>query len=180
MQRRIKFSRRILTHSTWLVPVLLAVLGGCKNNSATNPYSAADVVWVSTDYPATMDASVPVTVVRVQGSGDATCSKTDRSSGTQWSGAIPAMDSTIPDLLSRPGLVSDLATPCPLVVYDGGPYIVTRFAPDDEQVVHSRLVMASCSTANLEALMQALERIGDACIATASVYVDQPDGGGAG
>ena len=90
------------------------------------------------------------------------------------------MDSTIPDLLSRPGLVSDLATPCPLVVYDGGPYVVTRFATDDDQVVHSRLVMGSCSTTNLEALLQALEKIGDACIAAASLYVDQLDGGGGG
>jgi hypothetical protein len=180
MQRRTKFSREVLKHPSWLVPVLLAALGACKDDIPSSPYSAADVVWVSTGYPTTMDASVPVTGVKVQGSGDATCSRTDRSSGTQWRGAIPAIDSTIPDLLSRPGLVSDLATPCPLVVYDGGPYIVTRFAPDDDQVVHSRLVMDSCSTANLEALMQALERIGDACIATATVYFDQLDGGGVG
>jgi hypothetical protein len=156
----------------------LALLGcaGCKSDDSKGAYSAADVVWISTYYPAWMDALVPGTSVKVQRSGDATCSRRDWT-GAQWSGQLPAADSTIPDLLSRPGLVRDLATPCPVVRKDSGPYISTRFANDGDDVVHDRLVDSGCTNANLDALMQALEKIGDACIASPNTQVVLPDGG---
>jgi hypothetical protein len=37
--------------------------------------------------------------------------------------------------------------------------------------------MDSCLNANLNGLVQAMERIGDECVATASVYVNGTDGG---
>lgn len=176
MRWNIEPSGRSLVPSALLLSASLLAFGGCTDTAVDSPSSAADVVWMSMGYPTTMDASVPITIVKVQGTGDATCTRRD-STGAQWRGTLTAMDATIPNLLSRPGLVRDLATPCPLAVSDAGPYIATHLASDDEQTVHSRLVMGSCSNANLEALVQALVTIGDACISTASVYDEQSDGG---
>jgi hypothetical protein len=174
MERTIASSTRTATF--WILLASLPLLwgGGCKSGEAKSPYAATDVVWMSMSYPITMDASVPITAVKVDYSGNASCTKRG-SSGDRWRGQLPAADSTIPDLLSRPGVVRDLATPCYLSVDHPGPYISTHLASDDDQTVHSRLVMESCSNANLEALVQALARIGDACIASA--IVDPPDGG---
>jgi hypothetical protein len=156
--------------------------GSSKDGDASRSYSAADVEWMSISYPLTMDASVPVTVTKVQGSGAATCSWLDPSSGIELRGSIPAQSSIIPDLLARPGLVDDLATPCPLVVFDGGPYINTRFAIDEDQVVHGRL--ASCSTNDLQTLLWALQVTGEACMAVATVVATrdagQPESGADG
>ncbi len=153
----------------------MAASEGGASEATHSPYSPADVVWMTMSFPTTMDGSVPVTLVKVQRSGDATCSKSDWL-GAKWTGTLAAVDTTIPDLLARPGLVGDLVTSCPLGVSDAGPTITTRFANDAEPMVHTRLVMGSCANANLVALVQALERIGDACIATAT-YVAGPDGG---
>lgn len=152
--------------------------GGCKNDRK-GTHSLADVVSVSLSYPFSMDASVRAhaTQVTVGPSGDATCSGVD-SAGVLWKGELPASDTTIPDLLSRPGLLHDLATWCTVNRTDTGPYIVTRFVNDD--TAYSRLVETGCTNDNLDALVQALERIGDACIAAASTYFNPPDGGNLG
>lgn len=163
-------------HPSWLCALLaslaLLCLGSCKSDDAKSPYEAKDVAWISMRYPGwgMMDAAVPQTTVKVDGSGRATCSR--RLDGGFHTGQLPEPDTVIPDLLSRPGVVRDLATVCPLQVKDAGPYITTQFANDADGTDHDRLVWSSCSTADLESLVQALVRIGDACIATVSTQVD--------
>lgn len=163
-------------YASWL-PVLVASLpllcfGACKSDDAKSPYAAADVAWVSMTYPAwnLVDVNMPRTTVKTDGFGNATCSQL--SNGSLRTGQLPEPDSAIPDLLSRPGLVRDLATVCPLQVKDAGPYLTTHFANDVGDTDHVRLVWRSCSNADLESLVQALERIGNACIATAPAQVD--------
>jgi hypothetical protein len=162
-----------------VLPVLLTSLsllsiGGCKQDSGTraDTDSVADVVSVSLSYPYDLDAAVAKTTVTVQALGDATCSKED-ASGSRWNGQFPALNSTIPDLLARPGVLRDLATPCSLHRTDSGPYLSTRFVNDPTR--HDRLVDAACTNDNLDALVRAMERIGDACIAAAQVIIG--DGG---
>jgi hypothetical protein len=164
--------------SFMLAMLPLLCCSGCKSDNTQSSYSAKDVVRVSMTYPGwgLMDANVPRITVKVDGSGKATCSRQDPS-GAPWTGQQAASDSAIPDLLSLPGLVGDLAVPCPVVVKDAGPYVSTHFANDADDMDHARLVSGSCSTPNLESLVQALERIGDSCIATANVHVDVLDGG---
>jgi len=142
--------------------LFLPPFGGCKQD---RNFSLADVVSVSLSYPFSMDASVPVTRVTVQASGDAFCSKED-SSQTRWEGQLPASDSMIPDILSRPGVIHDLATSCSNGRSDTGPYLDSNFADGTAQ---DRLVDVGCTNDNLDALVQAMERIGDACIAAATV-----------
>jgi hypothetical protein len=160
--------------SVLLTSLALLSIGGCKQDDGTGPdkYSVADLVSVSLTYPPIMDAAVAKTTVTVQASGDATCSKED-ASGNRWNGQFPALDSTIPGLLARPGVLNDLATPCSLQRKDSGPYLSTYFANDPTR--HDRLVDAPCTNDNLDALVQAMEQIGDACIAAAPVTVG--DGG---
>jgi hypothetical protein len=163
-------------HASWL-PVLLAslplfCLGACKSDDAKSPYAATDVAWISMTYPAwnMVDVNVRRTTVKVDGFGNATCSQL--WNGSPRTGQLPEPDSAIPDLLSRAGLVRDLATVCPLQVSDAGPYITTHFANDVGDTDHVRLVWRSCSSADLESLVQALERIGNACIATTPAQGD--------
>ena len=173
---------RMATHIPMLsqvLPVLLTSLsllsiGGCKQDggTSTTTYAVSDVVSVSLTYPHTMDAAVARTTVAVQASGDATCSKAD-ASGNRWNGQIPASDSTIPDLLARPGVLHDLATPCSAQRTDSGPYLSTRFVNDPTR--HDRLVDSACTNDNLDVLVQAMEQMGDACIAAAQFTVG--DGG---
>ncbi len=164
------------THSSWLSALLtslaLLCLGSCKSDDAKSPYEAKDVAWISTSYPGwgMVDASVFHTTVKVDGFGNATCS--ERLNASVRISQLPEPDPVIPDLLSRPGLVRDLATTCPLQVKDAGPYITTHFANDADGTDHYRLVWRSCSTADLESLVQALERIGNTCIATVHTEVD--------
>lgn len=167
---------RTRIHSSWLSVLLASLaslgLGSCKSDDAKSPYDAKDVAWISMTYPAwnLVDVNVPRTTVKVDGNGSATCSQL--SNGSPRTGQLPEPDSAIPDLLSRPGLVRDLATTCPLQGSDRGPYIYTHLASDADGTERARLVWSSCSNANLESLVGALERIGDACIATTLAHVD--------
>jgi hypothetical protein len=171
-----------LLESALVLATLISMGGGCKSDGDSSDggidaKSGRSVVSISLSYPFSRDAAVPVTSVTIDASGSATCSGTD-SAGVLSRGQLPAADATIPDLLSRPGLVDDLATWCAVNHSDAGPFLAIRFAGED--AVFSRLVDSTCTNGNLDALVRAIVMVGDACMAAATVHFNPPDGGNHG
>ena len=164
---------------------LVSIGSGCKSGDSVGDGGidvadgrpAAELGSISLSYPFSMDAAVPVTSVTIDAWGNATCSGTD-SAGVLSRGQLSAADAAIPDLLSRPGLVDDLATWCAVNHSDAGPFLATRFTGGD--AIFTRLIDSTCTNDNLDALVQAMERIGDACMAAATVHFNPPDGGNHG
>jgi len=166
-----------------MLPLLVSALAlasiGCKNagNGADGGYAATDLVSISLTYPFGIDAAMGRTRVTIDPLGNATCRGTYRA-GVLSQGQLPATDTTIPDLLSRPGLMHDLATWCSVNRSDAGPYLITQFAGED--AAHGRLVEDSCTNNSLNALVQAMVQIGDACVVAATLRFNPPDGGSHG
>lgn len=132
--------------------------------TAPSGVTAADIASLRMAWPDTQDAGATFINLLVKPDGTATCTKS-AADGPPLPGQLATPDAEIPTLLARPGIVTDLLTPCTLDMADAGPTIGTTLA--NETTTHGRLVFGTCANDNLNDLVKALRRIGAACAAVA-------------
>jgi hypothetical protein len=85
---------------------------------------------------------------------------------TGVSGHLDEPDTELMSLLSQPGMIARLVTPCLRRWADAGPYITTSLAAGNTVV--TRLVFEGCEDEALLSLVAALRRAGETCVQQAA------------
>jgi hypothetical protein len=131
-------------------------------STATGP-TVANLDYVETSWDLNCDAGQHLQdSVKVMVDGTVWCSQSLNGTALA-SGHLDAPDADLVGMLSSPGLIAKLISPCLLRMADASPYVTTSLAA--RNTVVTRLVWGTCSDDALASLVAAMRRAGETCVA---------------